>query len=138
MTDPHSRRPLDTSDLDPERYMHLSAYCGRCGYNLRYQSYVGRCSECGNAYNARPTVRSGIFDQTAARWPGAEFVVLVMSLGGAVFFLLGAIDPPNWYRLGAAVGCLMVAALSIRSIARCLGAIRLHRQVVARIEEDRI
>ncbi|MCP4589280.1 MAG: hypothetical protein GY842_00910 [bacterium] len=89
---------LGTEDLDKlsrdvfsERHIGHSLHCGECGYNLRALAYVGRCPECGNEYNARPAVRSGIYVPSEVWFPFTELFCALFFLGGATGLLVGGI-----------------------------------------------
>ena len=87
---------LSTDDLDKlsrdvfsERRIGYSIYCSQCGYNLRSLPYIGRCTECGSEYNARPAVRKGVYISTEVRFPTVELVCVVFFLGSGVLLAIG-------------------------------------------------
>ncbi len=133
--DPHELdRMADLSDA--ERTIHQSLYCGRCGYNLRYSLYVGRCNECGNPYNARPLSMKGIFLPHELRFPGWDLLVTLACISFGVAVIWGALNPTNDWLLIFGAGLLVLGGVQGRS---AIGGIKRYltfRRVRRRIELD--
>ena len=84
-----------------DRRISHSVYCGRCGYNLRMATYAGRCPECGNEYNARPTIMKGIFWPYDVQFPMSDILTASMCLLFGGWMIRGGVNPVNdWVLLG--------------------------------------
>ncbi len=81
--------------IDPDRTINYSVFCERCGYNLRYSTYAGRCNECGNPYNARPLVMLGIFSPISIRFPSVDMLLAVFCFGLAFIMIAASFNPFN-------------------------------------------
>ncbi len=119
--------------LDPDRTLIHSVYCGNCGFNLRYATYVGRCNECGHPYNARPLTMKGIFTPAALLFPTAD--VLLALLCSVICFstLRSALRPVNAWAIFLAVVAGLIAALysilAVRGLLRFLRALGIMRRI---------
>lgn len=83
-------------------------HCGECGFNLITQPYSGRCPECGNDYNARPTVMKGIFIPGSVVPPIWPAVLLIVSGLVSAQFVRSAVTPLDMERLFVAVVVLLI------------------------------
>ena len=77
---------------DLVRTLSHSVFCDRCGYNLRCLRYVGRCPECGNAYNARPLKLKGIYHAFDLKLPVLDIFVAIISVGIGVVMIVRSLD----------------------------------------------
>ena len=124
--------------IDPERVITHPLYCAMCGYDLRFGTHVGVCSECGNPYNARPLVMKGIFLPDAIRFPFLDMLVAMLFLGGAYPFFRYGINPVVQWRLY--IGALFVllgfvhVVVSFRALSRFIHCQRVLRRI--RSEQD--
>jgi len=124
-----------SKDVFSERRIGHSIYCGECGYNLRTLSYLGRCPECGNEYNARPAVRKGIYIATEIKFPLVELVCVLFFLGWSVPWLIwGAMGFVPWM-LTFGFAFLVAGSISAYLFYRRLGRF-LHFCWVARNIRD--
>ncbi len=80
--------------VDPEKQITQNLYCGSCGFNLRYARFVGRCSECGNVYNARPLKMEGIFLPHSIRFPLVDMVLGVFLCLASFFWIRRGVGTP--------------------------------------------
>jgi hypothetical protein len=130
----HPELPSDIVDL--ERTLTYSVYCDRCGYNLRYQRFVGRCPECGGEYNARSTKMEGIYTARDNSFPvGAIFMTLVC-LGLGVLMVIGGINPvSDWVLLGGA-GFFIVGAMYTKLAYRGVTRYLRYRFIQRRVDAD--
>lgn len=101
-------------DINPELTITHSIFCGRCGHNLRYARWVGRCNECGQPYNARPLIMQGIFHPGEERIPLSDSVVAVLCFVIAFFIVRGGLHPVVWHRIAMAVVSLVAGVLYAR------------------------
>lgn len=127
-----------SDEVDINRTLQHSVYCGTCGYNLRFATYVGVCTECGHAYNARPPIMKGIFDPNKVRFPMREILLALVCLvfGGSIIY--NGIKPvSDWLLiLGAAIVVLgmFYARTGYRELGRFILSLRLRRRI--QDEED--
>ncbi|MEE9294206.1 MAG: hypothetical protein V3W34_04465 [Phycisphaerae bacterium] len=122
--------------VDPERVITHSLYCGRCGYNLRYQTYVGLCSECGNPYNARPLIMQGIFMPHAMRLPFLDMLVALLCLATAYFLIRHGLNPVVAWQLYAGGFFALIGFVHVVLSIRTLGHFFRFRRVLGRIRAE--
>lgn len=128
-------RDLDriADDIDKERVITSSVYCGRCGYNLRTLPFLYQCPECGNEYNARPLKMIGIFNPYAATFPTRDVLITLACAFVAVLFGVSAALAGNAKGLAIAAvfaACAIINGRSTwREIRRCLLAISIIRRI---------
>ena len=101
-----------SQDIYSERRISHSIYCGRCGYNLRTLPYVGRCTECGNEYNARPVVRKGIYISTEVTFPFVELVCSMFFTGSGGTWLITGVVPVVPWKVTFGGACLIGGVIS--------------------------
>ena len=126
----------DAEGLDSQRTINYSLFCDRCGFNLRYGRYIGRCNECGNPYNARPLKMEGVFNPHAHRVPTADIFLTLICLGAAFVLVRENINPPVvgnliWGGIVLVTG-LLHAGLSAK---RLTHFVRFHR-ILRRIKHE--
>jgi len=109
-----SEKDLDriADDIDKDRRITGSVYCGNCGYNLKTLPYSYQCPECGQEYNARPLHRRGIHEPLDEEFPFAYIISAVVCMLPAGYFAAGAFRPLNVNR-AAGAGCFLLAGLVI-------------------------
>ena len=134
---------LDADDLDKlsqdvftERRIGYSVYCSRCGYNLRTLPYIGRCTECGSEYNARPAVRKGIYVSTEVWFPSVELVSVVFFLGWAAILVIGGSKPVVPWMLTFGFLFLVTGVISVYLFYRRLRQYLHFRWVARHVEDD--
>lgn len=125
-------------DMLANRRIGHSVYCGQCGYNLRMATYLGRCTECGNEYNARPTVMKGIFWPHDVRFPISDILLsgLCLLMGAAI--IRSGINPvSDWAIFGGSIFAIL-GLLYLREVYRKLKKYIATRGLLKRInaEED--
>ena len=124
--------------LDPDRTLIHSVYCANCGFNLRYATYVGRCNECGESYNARALFMKGIFIPAAVRFPMGDILVTLLCCVISFSIFRGALRPANPWAIFLAVMVGLIAGtyafLAVRRLSRFLRAARILRRI--RAEEE--
>lgn len=107
--------PLDSGELDrladdtyKNRVITGFIYCGHCGYNLHSLPYLYTCPECGQQYNARPSVMKGIFTPHAAHVPLSEIAGTLLFVVVAVTLIWSGVKGSGTIRIiaGAAIGIL--------------------------------
>ena len=127
-------------ELEVERIIRSSLYCGRCGYNLRSLPHVYTCPECGNPYNARPLKMEGIFLPHTAYIPVGDIIaVLFCGLVGGVLIIAGLVDPnpPT-----AVVGLLFAGlglSLAVQAYRRLMGYVKfraVYKRIIREEEEE--
>jgi len=135
--------PIDPQELDrmanladAERTIQQSLYCGRCGYNLRFSLYVGRCNECGNPYNARPLSTKGIFLPHELHFPGWDLIATLACTGFGAAVIWGGLSPVNDWLLIFGVGLLALGISYGRSAMGGMKRYLTFRRVRRRIESD--
>ncbi len=100
---------------DMERTLSYSVYCGGCGFNLRYQTYVGRCPECNGEYNARPTSMRGILNPAELKLPLVDGLLAVICLVFGGSWLGANLNPVNdWVVVLASLVLLLGLGLGRR------------------------
>ena len=132
--------PLDRNELERladdvyrDRRITRSLYCDQCGYNLRTLPRKYVCPECGNEYNARPPLMTGIFFPHDTQLPLAEVAWTLGSGTVAALLIWGAVNPVRQNRLIVGVVCALLAlGFAIR------GCLRLRRFVKFRTIAKRI
>ncbi|NOS99080.1 MAG: hypothetical protein HOP29_00445 [Phycisphaerales bacterium] len=121
-----------------ERINLHSVFCGFCGYNLKHGAVIGRCTECGRAYNARPMVMKGIFQPHAHSFPLVWLLQTCVALPMGIWIILGAVSPVNdWLLILGTITAwlgLMSGATAIRRLRLFIRAVRVHYRVER--EED--
>lgn len=121
---------------DLERTLSYSVYCDGCGFNLRYQTYVGRCPECNGEYNARPTSMLGILNPSELRLPLVDGLLAVICLGFGGSWLAANLNPVNdWIVVGASLIILLGLGLAKRVWVETSRYLRL-RHVFYRVDSD--
>ncbi len=138
--------PVASADSDlppgvsPQRHITKSLYCDRCGYSLRYSTLAGRCSECGNPYNARPVLMTGIFSATSVRIPTWEIVVGTILLLFGYRTIRAGVSPMVLWRLvvgGVAIAlCMGCAASAISAMRRLIHFRPVMRRIRCREDDD--
>ena len=80
--------------MDPnrERVIAETLFCAECGYQLRMLPFIGRCPECGNAYNARSRHRKGIFVPELAEFPATDILAALASTAGSLWLGAGLLS----------------------------------------------
>ncbi len=123
-------------ELDADRTIMSSLYCGRCGYNLRSLPFVYACPECGSRYNARPLKMEGIFLPHTAFVPAGDIVSFLFStVVVAVTVTVGVKEQdPSWIVVGVpfAVLSILFARRAFTQLGLCLR----FRTVGKRIERE--
>ncbi len=122
--------------LDPDRTITYSVFCERCGYNLHYSTYVGRCNECGNPYNARPLMMKGIFSPHTLRFPLSDMLLAILCLGIAFVMIRAGINPVSPWRLvfGGVFG--LFGILYVRLSARLRSHFIRFSRVLRRVRDE--
>ena len=125
--------------VDVDRTIMQSVFCSRCGYNLRYGKYVGRCTECGHPYNARPLVMKGIFSPQDLRFPLSDIVLALSCPVLGAWIIRGAVNPVNDWLLILGSALVLVGLFYVRSACRDLSRFvrfaRIRRRIEAEEEE---
>ena len=136
-----SEKDLDrlADDIDKNRRITSSIYCGSCGYNLKTLPYSYQCPECGNDYNARPLHKRGIHEPLDEEFPFAYIIGVVLCGLGVWFCVDGALRPMNISRVVAA-GLFLLAGLvtawrTFERFKRMVHTARIARQI-AEAERD--
>ena len=108
------------ADMLANRRIAHSVYCGRCGYNLRMATYAGHCTECGNEYNARPTVMKGIFWPHDVQFPMSDILLsaLCLLMGGAI--IRSGINPVSDWMIFGGSRFAILGLLYLREVYRKL------------------
>ncbi len=121
---------------DMERTLSYSVYCNGCGFDLRHQTYVGRCPECNGEYNARPTSMKGILNVGELKLPFVDGFLAVICLGFGGMWLAANLNPVNdWLVMLASLVILLGLGLARRVWVDAHRFFRL-RHVFTRIEHD--
>ncbi len=120
-------------ELAPDRLIHKSVYCGKCGYNLRTLPHVYTCPECGHAYNARPRKMKGIYAPGDTYLPVSDVFWVLLCL--AIAWILA---PPGFMnaQYGRAWFGVAFAAVGVGFAIR--GCVRLMRHLDNRAVQKRI
>lgn len=125
-------------DIDKQRRITDSVYCGHCGYNLRTLPYAYQCPECGKEYNARPLSLKGIFIRYQAELPIREAFITLMGAASTVALGYGAFNPRDNVRMVICfVFALITVLFSAQSITRFrlfINSIRIGNRI--RLEEE--
>ena len=121
-------------DLFSERRIHHSVHCGQCGYNLRMLPYLGKCPECGNEYNARPTVRQGIYVPGELIFPLVELAAAAFFLGWGAAWIAGAVRPLDPGPLVMGVCSALVGGIALVLFIRRVARFIHFRRVAAYIQ----
>ena len=96
-----------------ERTLSRSVFCDRCGYNLRRLPYVGRCPECGNAYNARPLRLKGIYHAFDRKFPLLDIFVAIACVATGVVMIVRSLNPVSrWGLIGGSAFVLLGLAFA--------------------------
>ena len=123
-------------DIDADRTIMSSLYCGRCGYNLRSLPFIHACPECGNRYNARPLKMEGIFLPRTALFPAGDIVSFLFCTFVAVAIMIVGVkdQAPGWIPLGLpfVVLSILFSRRAFTQLGRCLR----FRSVGKRIERE--
>lgn len=120
--------------LDADRSIHMDLFCAECGYNLRTLPYVGRCTECGSRYNARPLRMEGIFTSQLAEFPVANVFGALLTWGLVVVLVPFSLQPEDEWRWLFVVIFAVVASLYTRLSWIGVGRFLRFRRLVRRIE----
>ena len=80
-------------DIDKDRTITGSIYCGNCGYNLRTLPYAYTCPECGKGYNARPLKMEGVFLPQDTYFPASDTAATLLCAAILFVFIRGSIKP---------------------------------------------
>lgn len=129
--------PQDNAEgLDTQRTINYSVYCERCGYNLRYGRYIGRCNECGNPYNARPLVMQGVFNPHTHRFPTTDVLLTLLCFGFAYWVIRANINPPVAENLAGAGLFVFLGLLSLPLSIKRLSLFIRSFGVLRRIEQE--
>lgn len=124
-----------TEQADSGRTLSHSVYCDHCGYNLRYQVYVGRCPECGHGYNARSLVMQGIFTPQKVEFPLADGLLSIIMLSIGLSLLGYGIAPvQDWMLFGGAVFSAVGSAYLLSAWRKLRRFMRFYR-VLRRIQD---
>ena len=123
-------------DIDKERIILTSVYCGGCGYNLRTLPSTYRCPECGAEYSTRARKMKGIFNPNESEFPLRDVLITIGSI--AATFVLGVPAIRGRSIIGLAVAAFFVAVAIISGRAAFDGFLRYQRVsgLLARIQRD--
>ncbi len=117
--------------VTPGRHITRSLYCDQCGHCLRYATLVGRCAECGNPYNARYIIPTGVFRPGSVRVPIWEILVGTGLSLAAYYLIRTAFAPIVVWRLSAGgifaalgLGCAAAATREFQRLIRFRTALR--------------
>ena len=114
-------------DIDKDRRISSTIYCGKCGYDLRTLPYLYQCPECGNDYNARPLVMKGVFMPVRTPVPWIDMLA-VPFFGYVAYTFISESIPVRAYvslAIGAVAAGLGLAYL-LMTIAKWKMLIRNH------------
>lgn len=98
---PLSNRDLEreAEDIDRDRRIMTSTYCGGCGYNLRALPRAYNCPECGQEYNTRPQLMKGIFAPHNMEFPFFDMLATSVFVAVGAWFGYSGIKPTDPARL---------------------------------------
>ena len=106
-------------------------FCAKCGYNLRTRPTIGRCSECGNEYNADPVRMTGILRDEDLEFPVAAWGLFLLSGGLGAAFIYARVSwklawslAPAVFMILLAVGFAIVAVVKSRVFFRHAALVR--------------
>ncbi len=125
--------------VSPDRHITKSLFCDQCGYSLRYATLAGRCSECGNPYNTRSVLTTGIFLPTSVRVPTWEILVGVILLLFGYSLIRSGLSPLTLWKLvmgGIALALCIACAASAISAFRHLIRFRPVLRQIRGCEDD--
>ena len=126
----------DVPHYDPERTIGINTHCARCGYNLRYGRYAGRCPECGSEYNARPLVRKGILSPGELSPPWFDGLLALTCVVSATYLIVrGAREETRGIVIAGSL-CLIPGLLYVRFVFRNLVRYLEHRRAVRNSMDD--
>ncbi len=124
------------ADINPDLTIVHSIYCGRCGHDLRYSRWVGRCNDCGHAYNARPLIMQGIFHPHEHRVPLSDTIVALLCFALAFFSIRGNLNPIAWDRVVISAISFATGILYTRMCVRAYTGCFRARGILRRIRQE--
>ena len=106
-----SNKELDqlADDQYTKRRITNSTYCSQCGYNLKTLPYKYQCPECGNEYNARPLIYSGIYFPHQNHLPIGDFIACLFFT--LILFVYAVKLPPTI----SMIHFMMISAITVAS-----------------------
>jgi len=120
-------------DIQQDRGIQADLFCAQCGYNLRTRSVVGRCSECGNNYDARPTKLQGIFLPHEQRVPFADYLRFLACAASGVLLLYHAVEGGHVWACLLGIPLLIMGLMflrhAVRATVQCVRQRALRRQI---------
>ena len=125
-------------DIDKQRRITSSVYCGNCAYNLRTLPYAYACPECGNEYNARPLIMKGIYLPFQSEFPIREAFITLMCTASTALVGFGSFNPIDPVRLVISAFFLLLtglfAAQTVARVKRFIKSARIGHRI--KLEEE--
>lgn len=128
--------PHPGREIEQDRGIQSDVFCAGCGYNLRTRPVIGRCPECGEAYNSRPLGMMGILIPQDIRLPVEDLIWTALTFAGGIVLLYVAVTAGKKWAYCAAVPLLMTSLLLAWMSARQSRRYFRHRSLIRRANEQ--